>query len=94
MPSFLELVEKIESYPLQDNGSTKSAAVYAKQNPDFWQHLANLANSDSKGLANMLGMSPAHVATWYRKIQHAAKLANQMTAEKQKTLMLPTGNNE
>ena len=76
----------------QDDGASKSSVVYAKQNYDFWQHLGLLANSDAAGLSELLGISEPQVRTWYDKIQKVAQQANRMKSEKQKTVMVPTGN--
>ena len=70
---------------------SNSGSVYVKQDPEFWNKLAELANGDAEGLARVLGIDAQQVASWHNRIKQAAQEAEQGTAEKQQTKMLPTG---
>ena len=97
MPTFAVLSEIITSNndddPLQDGGDNAggAAATYIKQDSEFWNQLAELANGDPEGLSAMLGLSKSQIATWHSKIKQAALEAEKHTAEKQPTQMMPTG---
>jgi len=74
--SFAELWEAVENHdaeaqrPLQsDVTDTQSTTTYSQQDSDFWQKLADVANTDPDGLAQILGADPEQVATWHGKIK-------------------------
>ncbi len=94
--NFATLYERVTSNtdmdPLQDaGGEEKSGSVYANQNPEFWNQLAILANSNPEGLADFLGVNSDQVRTWHAKIEQAASETKLQTSEKQQAQMLPTG---
>lgn len=87
--SFAELWEIVSAadtaedmQPLQqDIAHSGLTTMYAKQRPEFWQNLVQLANNDAKGLGEMLNVSPEIVATWKRKIEQIATASNQNSNE-------------
>jgi hypothetical protein len=98
MKSFAELWEDSRRRHIRetallrpDMDDKRSSVVLAKQEPEFCERLAEIANMNSQALGELLGVTPEEVKRWHKRITDAAKIANKAKAESQQKVMMPTG---
>ena len=94
--TFAELWEKVkqqnETVLLRADMSDKqSSVVLAKQEPQFCNQLAEIANSSPEALSELLGVQLEAVKKWHAYIMKAIKIADKAKAETKQQVMLPTG---
>lgn len=98
--SFAELCEAVnqqddDNSPIQaDNihdSQNNAVNVYMKQDNEFWYRLAELANANPDGLAELLGVDASSVVNWKQRLLQTKSIADKIKSEKQQQSMLQTG---
>jgi len=90
LPSFAQLSELMsESEQLDPDNS--AAVTLVKQDPAFFDHLAQLSRDVPEKLADLLGVDTKVVASWQAKIRSTMKDADRIKAEKQQEKIVRTG---
>jgi len=67
----------------------KDMNLYVKQDKTFWNTLANLANTNPKGLASLLGVEPETVVRWKGRLNSVGERSKLKRDEKRR--MMSTG---
>lgn len=89
MSSFQSLWEAVTRSSVSKEN--RAVDTYLKHDDSFWKTLMQLSNHNPEGLADILGINPANVALWHRKIAEVSQQAGRIKEEKIKGKMLPTG---
>ena len=77
--------------PLQaDNGGGRNATIVNKD-LEFWTKFMSLIQIAPGAIAEVLDIDEDHVRPWQNKIHGAIEKGKQMTAEKRRMAILPTG---
>lgn len=73
---------------LETFDETSQAVNLVKQKPEFWLELANMANSNTEAVSQLLGIKSDSVSDWSRKIQEANRVVERIKGtEKQKKVI-------
>lgn len=78
-------------FEYDEKENSEKSLTFIKQDPGFWDKLAQLSRTNPQDLAELLDTKEEDIVKWYGKIKEVQEVADREKAENDKDTMISTG---